>query len=95
MVARVELVARPRDMKPQAVRLTGRFESRHGIGRDDDAPAPLGQIDVNNASGEDEWSEVALQHRRPPLPGRLAHQRNTGGEDGKSERRFAPRRMLA
>ena len=94
-VARVQLVACLRDMKPQAARLITRFKPSHGIGRDDNAPALLRQIDVDDPSGDGERSEVALQHRRLPLPGGFAHQCTAGGESRQRECDLAPPRMPA
>jgi hypothetical protein len=93
MVAGVELVARLGDVQAQAVRLTGRVEPGQEIRLDNDPPALLGQIDVDDPSGEGERSKVPLQHRRLPLPGGFAHQRKAGGKGRERERSLAPSRM--
>jgi hypothetical protein len=56
LVPGVELVARARDMKPHSARLTSWVKTDQGIGLDDDAPAVLGQVDVDDPSGEGDRS---------------------------------------
>ena len=80
-VARVELVARLRDMQAQAPRLIAGIEAGQRLRLDDDAPAPLGQVDIDDPAGDGDRSELPLQHRRLPLPGASAHQRKAGGKD--------------
>jgi len=76
-------------------RLVGGIEPGRRIGLDDDAPALLHQVDVNDPPGDSDRPEVALQHWRVALPGGHAHQRKTCGEGGERQRDFAPRGMTA
>jgi hypothetical protein len=94
-VAGVELVALRRDMHAYTARLVARIDVGQRICLDDDAPAFLHLIDIDDPPGNGDRPEMALQHRRLPLPGGLPHQCKTGGQGGERNRGFAPARMPA
>jgi len=76
-------------MDAQPRRLLVRPEPRQWIGGDDDAPAAIDRVDVDHPSGDRERAKPALQHRRLPLPCRLADQGKAGAEHGQRQRRLA------
>jgi len=70
-------------MHTEAARAVEGIEARERIGLDNDAPAPLRQVDIRDPPGDSNRADVALQHWRVAHPGGLAHQRKAcrnGGE---------------
>jgi len=82
-------------VETDAPRLLARGEARQGVGRDDDAPAPVEQIDIDDAPGQRDRPETALQHRRAALPARLLHDREPGAAKGEHDRGVAQHRPAA
>ena len=76
-------------------RLFAGIEPGQRIGRDDQPPASIHGVDVDNPPGDDDRPEAPLQHRRPALPGSLPYQSKAGGEGGERQRGFAQRAMAA
>ena len=94
-VAGIELIALRGDMHTHAARLIARIEAGQRVGLDDDAPALLHLVDIDDPPGDGDRPEMALQHRRLALPGGLPHQCKAGRQGGERKRRFAPPGMPA
>src|SRR5205085_9475233 len=91
-VAGPQFIAARRKVETDAPRLLARSEARQRIGRDDDAPAAVEQIDIDDAPGQRDRPDTALQHRRAALPPRLLHDREPGGAKGEHDRGVAQHR---
>ncbi len=76
-------------------RLFAGVEPGQRIRSDDQPPASVHRVDVDDPSGNDDRPEAPLQHRRLALPGGFADQRKAGGERGERQCRFAQRGMTA
>jgi hypothetical protein len=72
--------------------LLGGSEAEQRIGHDDDAPAALERVDIDDAAGQGDRPDAALQHRRAPLPARLLHDREAGAAKSQGDRGVAPYR---
>jgi hypothetical protein len=91
-VAGFEPVARRRDVQSQSA--WGRRGAKAGqrIGSEDDAPAPLRPVDVDDPPGHLERPEPAPDDGGHALGGGLGNQHEPGGEYGQQQRRLEPRR---
>ena len=83
-IARGELVAARRDMHPQAARLIACREARKRLVLDDDAPASLDDVDIDDPAVDGDRAKAPLQHRRLALPGGFPHPGKAGGEQGQA-----------
>ena len=79
-------------MDAQASRLLVLCEPGQRIGRDNNPPAAIERVDVDDPPGDLDRAEPALQYRRLTLPGGLADQRKPGAEQRQRQRRFAQQR---
>jgi len=79
-------------MCSDAFRLRGRLQARDRVGRDDDAPAAVELVDIDDTTGDRDWPNAPLQHRRAVLPARLLHPGKPGGGECERNRPRAPGR---
>jgi len=82
-------------VQPQTWHPARRIEAGQPIGGDSQPPAFALDVDVDDASGEVDRSEAALEHRYAPFPRRLAGERKTGCQHEERQRRLARPSMPA
>ena len=76
-------------------RRCGWASAARGIGRDDEPPAALERVDIDDFAGHCDRAELALQHRGAALDPRLLHHRKPGGDKSQHDGRIAQRRPAA
>ncbi len=94
-VARLQRIAGRRDMETQAVRLGVGRQPEQRIGHDDNPPAAIERIDVDDPAGNCGRAEPALQHRGAALEAGLLRHREPGRDKGEGDPGIAQCRPAA
>lgn len=94
-VARAQQVTGFGDVDADQTRLLRRVEPGQLVGRDNDPPAAVERVDIDDAASDRDRPEAAVEHRRRALAPGLADQREAGGGEREARRGAAPHRPAA